>query len=338
MQVGGSTDLYGGLLAGYDLLRRQNAGLSKHIFLLSDGEANSGPVQGTDAILRAVSNWEEKVPILSYGIGDGFNEKVMSPLGQVHRGSHYFYITDSASIEKLIARGVRALTGAVARNVRLHVRPLTKGVWFPDSMIDGNLFPLVRERSVIQFLLEVEFRPELPCSESLGGEPTPTNTRANKLPWLCSRRQAPNKEAFKIGVQSERLEFAWEVQGFPLLTQSSGTVVLTPASSRGLKNPEAEAFLDIRRGCDLRRAATSGADARKSCEDALRLFEGCLSHDRFGFAQEWADKTRVILDDWSLWRGNAASEAGAKHLGVAYAPRVDAEEEEEEDMDFDLFG
>merc|ERR1739848_800987 len=105
--TGGGTDLYGGLLAGYRLLQRQGDLANKHIFLLSDGETNSGPVQKTDDILREVAGWDEKIPILSYGIGDGFNERLMSPLGQVHRGSHYFYITDSASIEKMIARGVR---------------------------------------------------------------------------------------------------------------------------------------------------------------------------------------------------------------------------------------
>lgn len=101
---------------------------------------------------------------------------------------------------------------------------------------------------------------------------------------------------------------------------------------------EVRSFLDIRRGCELRRGATGSQEARTACEDALRLFEGCLGHDRFGFAQEWANKTKALLEDASMWRGNAASEGGAKHLGVVYARRTQCEEEEEEEMDFDLFG
>merc|ERR1719469_1614089 len=93
----------------------------------------------------------------------------MSPLGQVHKGSHYFYITDAASIERLIAKGVRALTGAVARQVRLDVSPLSPGIYFPDTLIDGAEFPLVREKSVIQYLIEVEARPELPVAMQEGG-------------------------------------------------------------------------------------------------------------------------------------------------------------------------
>ena len=52
-------------------------------------------------------------------------------------------------------------TAEVARNVTLHMRPLTPGLWLPEHMIDGSSFQLVRERSVIQFLVEVEVRPEI---------------------------------------------------------------------------------------------------------------------------------------------------------------------------------
>merc|ERR1719436_689864 len=142
-------------------LKRGSPLPNKHLFLLSDGQVNAGPLRATPGILKAVAEWEEKIPILSYGIGDDFNEQLMSPLGQVHRGSHYFYITDAASIERLVAKGVRALTCSVARNVRLDVSPLSAGLFFPDHLIDGAEFPLVRERSVIQYLVELEARPEI---------------------------------------------------------------------------------------------------------------------------------------------------------------------------------
>merc|ERR1712232_1010641 len=161
LQAGSATNLYGGLLAAYELLQQQVDATNKHLFLLSDGLVNEGPIRDTSKILKAVADWKEKIPILSYGIGEGFNETLMSPLGQVHHGSHYFYITDAASIEQLIAKGMRSLTGAVARNVKLEVSPMTPGVFFPDHMIDGHVFSLVRERSVIQFLVELELRPEL---------------------------------------------------------------------------------------------------------------------------------------------------------------------------------
>lgn len=180
LKADGTTNLYGGLLSGYELLHGQAEACNKHLFLLSDGQVNERSLRTADTILAAVAEWEEKIPILSYGIGDDFNEKIMSPLGQVHRGSHYFYITDAASIERLIARGIRALTGAIARNVCLNVTPLTNGLCLPDYLLDGATFPLVRERSVIQYLFEVEVRPELPAalqhSSDSGFEVVPTGS------------------------------------------------------------------------------------------------------------------------------------------------------------------
>lgn len=338
LKAGGSTNLYGGLLAGYEVLRQQAGAANNHIFLLSDGQANMGPIQKTEDILRAVGEWEEKIPILSYGIGDDFNERLMSPLGQVHRGSHYFYITDAASIEKLIARGVRALTGAVARNVRLHVRALSPGLWLPEHMIDGSTFLLVRERSVIQFLVELEVRPEVEAAGTMGA--AQAEGAGGLVGWPCARRAQRGPARTAAGRQ---LSLAWEVQGFPLLAESRGSVALAvaPDGCRGPESEEARTFLDVRRGCELRRTAAEGANARGVCEQALRLFEGRLEHDRFGFAQEWADRTRALLANTALWAGGAAGAGAAKHLGVARARpcgQVVEEEEEEMEMDFDLFG
>eukprot|EP00747_Dinoflagellata_sp_TGD_P164490 gnl/TRDRNA2_/TRDRNA2_184485_c0_seq1.p1 gnl/TRDRNA2_/TRDRNA2_184485_c0~~gnl/TRDRNA2_/TRDRNA2_184485_c0_seq1.p1 ORF type:complete len:488 (-),score=90.12 gnl/TRDRNA2_/TRDRNA2_184485_c0_seq1:201-1622(-) len=338
VEARGGTDLYSGLLAGYRLLQHQVNELNKHIFLLSDGQTNSGPVTNTADILKAVSEWDIKIPIISYGIGGDFNEQLMSPLGQVHRGSHYFYITDAASIEKLIARGVRSLTGAVARNVRLSVKPTSSGVWLPDHMIEGSCFPLVRERSVIQFVVDLEVRPELPAAVTTAHSKFRGGLQVTQAPastWFCARRRMPMAEAADVYAG---LGFAWEVHGFPLLERSSGTRTLALASERGQEAPDVRTFLDVKRGCELRRGAAGSAEARALCEQALQLFEGRVNNDRFGFAQEWADKTRALLEDHRLWRGNAASDSAAKHLGVRHASNVAREEEEEEEMDFDLFG
>lgn len=322
-----ATNLYEGLRAGYELLRGQEAASNKHLFLLSDGLVNAGPLQRTNDILKAVENWEDKIPILSYGIGDGFNEQLMSPLGQVHKGSHYFYITDAASIESLIAKGVRALTSAVARQVCLHVTPLTRGIFFPDHLIDGVLFPLVREKSVIQYLVELDIRPELPT--------------ALEQPVDGDFEVVPKSEA-SVADRAAQLTFEWTVEGFHLLQECQGQVsfrATTDRSFRKHESPEVRTYMDVKRACELRRNASGSAEARQMCEQALRLFQSRIQHDRFGFAQEWANKTQKLLDDSSLWVGEQASTGAAKHLGVAYQSKSAVEEEdEEEEMDFDLFG
>jgi len=252
----------------------------------------------------------------------------MSPLGQVHRCSHYFYITDAASIEKLIAKSVHSLTGAVARNVRLDVMPLTGGLCFPDHLIDGIMFPLVRERSLIQYLVEVEARPEI-----LPAVP-PSVHEAN------FEVVAPKGEA-EPPCGRKQLIFEWQVQGFPLLAKMRGQISLMVSTDRSFRKqeaPEVRTFMDVKRACELRRCASSTAEAQKECEQALQLFEGRLLHDRFGFAQEWATKTKALLQNAAMWTGNTARAGATKQLGVAHAKSAVVEEEEEEEMDFDLFG
>merc|ERR1712070_583936 len=112
------------------------------------------------------------------------------------------------------------------------------------------------------------------------------------------------------------------------LQETSGTVSLVVGLNARQKNEEVRTFLDVRRGCDIRKMATNSGEAKNSCEDALRLFEGCLGADRFGFAQEWATKTRALLADSSLWSSSGAvSAAGAKQLGVALVRHGTVEEE-----------
>jgi hypothetical protein len=320
----GATNLYAGLRKGYELLHGDISS-NKHIFILSDGLVNEGYPSSPAGILAAVEEWEEKIPILSYGIGNDFNEKLMSPLGQVHKGSHYFYITDAASIERLMARGIRALTCAVARNVELSIAPLTNGIHFPDNLIDGVHFQLVREKSVIQYVVDVELRPEMPAADA---------------PSFIDQGYEVVRPT--LVTQPLPLSFAWSVGGFPMLENCSGQVdfqVTMDRSFRKSESPEVRTFLDVKRGCDLRRSAATSPDGRRLCEQALQLFRGRVAHDRFGFAEEWATKTKALLEDGSLWCGDGASGGAAKHLGVSYDRRTAVEEEEEEEeMDFDLFG
>merc|ERR1712079_845705 len=167
----------------------------------------------------------------------------------------------------------------------------------------------------------------------------PVSSPASSSGWSCARRNSQAPAQGSNGRSAgQGLSFAWSVHGFPLLQSSSGKVVLTTAAERGLETGEVRTFLDVRRGCELRRGAAGSPEARLHCEQALRLFEGRLECDRLGFAEEWAKKTRDLLNNESLWTGRTATGAAAKHLGVSYSRQAVEEEEEEEEMDFDLFG
>lgn len=320
----GGTNLHGGLLAGYEALVRVGAP-NKHMFLLSDGQANQG-VSDTPSIIKSVEGWTEKIPILSYGIGNGFNEKLMSPLGQIHRGSHYFYIEDAQSIERMMARGIKALTGAVARNVHLEVTPLTAGLTFPDNMVDGLHFPLVRSESVMQCLIDLEVSPQVQVQ-------TPsTDAAEDGFELVGNKAKQPQQQP-----QQQQLSFKWRVTNFPLLTQREGVMSFTVTSDRDFRkspSPQVETYMQVKRGLELRSKNTRDAN-----EQALKVFNARLNHDEFGFAQQHAINTQTLLDDARAWEGNTASSSGAKSLGVHYAACAVEEEEEEEcdEMDFGLF-
>merc|ERR1712048_437004 len=182
----------------------------------------------------------------------------------------------------------------------------------------GVTFPLVRERSVIQYLLELELRPELPPAQSF-----------NESGFEVVKMEPAETSASSCVAY---MDFEWEVHDFPLLETQRGRVSFAITADRSFRKnemPEVRTYLDVKRGCELRRNAAGNADARNMCQQALQLFESRLAHDRFGFAAEWANKTKALLEDTSLWKGTEATAGAAKHLGYAHSKAVVEEEEEE---------
>jgi len=359
IRTGGGTNLWDGLQNGYRVLAEgmrvftgvlggegdegscsridaEALTLSKHLFVLSDGHVNEGPRQSTESIIAGVEAWEESMPIISYGIGSGFNERLMTPLGKVHKGGHYFYLHDDASIEKLIARGVRSLTNIAANDVSVSVRPLpgsTVGeLWFPDSAIDGWQYSRVRENSVLQWSVELEIRPTLITAAA--------DADCDGFVDVAGSRPTGAAEA--------GLAFEWRVHGqFSGLSATSGVVKFHCSATRRA-NEEVKTFVEVKRACELRKTACASDEqslgggaaaggARRQVEEAQKIFKARVAiSDRFGFAQEWAATTQGLLDNKSLWTSTgAATSAAAKNLGYH---AVVEEEDEEEEMDFDLFG
>jgi len=369
MSTGGGTNLWDGLQNGYRVLAEgtrlftggsgegdegpctrvdtEALKLSKHLFVLSDGHVNEGPRQSTESIIAGVEAWEEPTPIISYGIGSGFNERLMTPLGKVHKGGHYFYLHDDASIEKLIARGVRSLTNIAANDVSVSVRPLpgsTAGeLWFPDSAIDGWQYSRVRENSVLQWSVELEIRPALTAAAPAAD--------CDGFVDVGSARPAspPTAASGSSGAAEACLAFEWRVHGqFPGLSATSGVVQFRCSTTRRA-NEEVKTFVEVKRACELRKTACASDDgmvggaaggARRQVEEAQKIFKARMAiSDRFGFAQEWAATTQALLDNTGLWTSaGAATSAAAKNLGYHTGGGAMQEEDEEEEMDFDLFG
>lgn len=88
---GGTTDLHGGWLAGAEQLamHMQESDITR-VLLLSDGNANAG-IKDVDQITRHCETMAEQgVATSTYGLGEGFNEHLMTEMARTGQGNSYY--------------------------------------------------------------------------------------------------------------------------------------------------------------------------------------------------------------------------------------------------------
>lgn len=87
----GSTAIYAGLNRGAAELRKKaDEGYINRIVLLSDGLANRGPSSVSDFRSLAGAFAREDIVVSTVGLGNGFNEDVMTTLAAAGQGNAYF--------------------------------------------------------------------------------------------------------------------------------------------------------------------------------------------------------------------------------------------------------
>jgi Ca-activated chloride channel family protein len=128
LQVGGSTNLHGGMTLGQSEVERTlAAGQVSRIILLSDGRANSGvvdPIQIADAARGAA---DKGVRITAVGVGLDYNEDLMEAIAEAGRGN-YYYVKESSDLDRVVSGELAGIQATVATNVELRLRPACAGV------------------------------------------------------------------------------------------------------------------------------------------------------------------------------------------------------------------
>jgi Ca-activated chloride channel homolog len=154
----GSTDLHAGWLTGAEQAAGgQSAQVLSRVLLLSDGQANRG-ITAIPAISRQCAQMAEAgVTTSTYGLGEGFNEELMTAMARAGQGNAYYGQTadDLADpfreeldlMSALCARGLR-LSLAPAAGVRVEVlnqyRTEDGGrVLLPDLAYGGEAWALL---------------------------------------------------------------------------------------------------------------------------------------------------------------------------------------------------
>ncbi|GJJ73413.1 Ca-activated chloride channel homolog [Entomortierella parvispora] len=141
----GSTNLHGGLELGVETLKRsiskdeaaQQKGMDKNkkatrkanrVFLFSDGLVNVG-ITSADAIMANVESWLKNtdIQISTFGIGDGYDEKLMTAIAK-HANGDSFFIETVEDIEDLVAKGLRGVSNMVSPLATLTLRGLGDAV------------------------------------------------------------------------------------------------------------------------------------------------------------------------------------------------------------------
>ncbi len=121
IQPGGGTAIYAGLQMGAAQLRKHldHEHLSR-IILLSDGIANVGPSKVSDLAGLASSLREEQLSVSTIGLGDDYNEDLMTAVAEASH-ANYYYVQDAEKLPGILSEELGAARTVLARGVTVRI-------------------------------------------------------------------------------------------------------------------------------------------------------------------------------------------------------------------------
>ncbi len=142
ISAGGNTALFGAVSQGAAEVRRQlQRNYIHRVILLSDGLANVGPSSPSDLGRLGAALLKEGISVTTIGIGNGFNEDLMTQLASNSDGNHYF-VESSRDLPRIFAAELGDVLSIAARRIRIDieclpgVRPLR--IIGREGLIRGN--------------------------------------------------------------------------------------------------------------------------------------------------------------------------------------------------------
>lgn len=118
----GGTNLMGGAMKGYEEVKRfYKPGYINRVLLLSDGQANEGITdpQQIEKIVRN-QNKENGISISTFGLGNDYNEDLMTAMAETGTGNYYF-INNTEKIASIFKKELNGLMEVVAQNTTLTI-------------------------------------------------------------------------------------------------------------------------------------------------------------------------------------------------------------------------
>ena len=122
IHVTGTTDLSAGYLLGLSEARRHVGATGAAVVLLSDGRANRGITSAVKLGELAATSRTERITTTTIGIGNGYDETILSEIATQGSGSHRFALTDDDAIAVVSEEAGDLLNKAIV-NAVLRIRP-----------------------------------------------------------------------------------------------------------------------------------------------------------------------------------------------------------------------
>lgn len=132
IRSGGGTNLGGGLQQGISLLTsgKRNGNLGR-LILISDGLANEGITDQNSLGNMASAALEKEFAISAVGVGNDFNEELMTAIADRGTGN-YYYLETPENFANVFLNEFRSTRRAAATAVEIRI-PLEKGVILTDA-------------------------------------------------------------------------------------------------------------------------------------------------------------------------------------------------------------
>lgn len=119
---GGSTNLSGGMLEGYNLAEKNyKSNQINRVLLISDGLANVG-ITDPFQLQKIAKERSEKISTSTFGVGKYFNEKLMTNIAE-YGNANYYYIDQSDKIPNIFSKELSGLLAVAAQNCSIDIIP-----------------------------------------------------------------------------------------------------------------------------------------------------------------------------------------------------------------------
>lgn len=138
----GNTALFGGVsIAAHEIRKNPDTKYIRRIVLLSDGKANAGPSGVDDMGRLAHALKKENISVTTVGVGNDYNEDLMTILASKSNGNTY-YVKTTDDLVRIFTAELGDVLSVVAKNVTVSINCPTgvvpTGVLNGDGQINGQ--------------------------------------------------------------------------------------------------------------------------------------------------------------------------------------------------------